>query len=235
MPSGKRKRENERVYNQLVSEKGELEENKRGDGSCGLERDKFSSEMERRGSKALESDYQDYSKRNGNSSKYKEHERSSKDLDESQKLHYYQQPHHEKQRHKREDRRDQFMEQQHHWLIPNIRVRVISQKIVGGRYYKSKGIVVDTSQPGQGTLQMDSGKVLLERVKQKYLETALPKIGGCVIILKGRNKYQRGTLLERNSNTCKGVVQLQENMDVVSIPLDDIAEWCGSLHDDDLG
>jgi G patch domain/KOW motif-containing protein len=71
-------------------------------------------------------------------------------------------------------------------------------------------------------------------VKQKYLETALPKIGGYVMILSGRNKFQYGKLLERNSKACTGVVQLSESMNLVSIPLDDIAEWCGPLNEDNI-
>ena len=122
---------------------------------------------------------------------------------------------------------------QRHWLIPNIRVRIISHKIGNGRYYKQKGVVLDTSQPGAGTVRMDSGQFILENIAEKYLETALPPIKGAVIILKGKNKYQLGRLLERESKTCKGAVQLSEDMNVVSIPLDDIAEWCGPMDEDE--
>jgi len=182
-----------------------------------------------RGRKEVDNNY--YSKPSkGDHSKDKERDHSSRLLDEKYSTNYHQVTQQQKVR----DRSDIGIDHQHHWIIPNIRVRVISRKVGGGKYYKSKGIVVDTSQPGKGTLQMDLGNSILEGVKQKYLETALPKIGGYVMILSGRKKFQCGKLLERNSNACTGVVQLSESMDLVSIPLDDIAEWCGPLNEDNI-
>jgi hypothetical protein len=39
-------------------------------------------------------------------------------------------------------------------------------------------------------------------------------------------------LLERNSDSGQGVVQVFEDMNVVKLSLDDMAEWCGPLDDD---
>ena len=141
--------------------------------------------------------------------------------------------HHAKQSsHGKDDRRDVT---QQHWLIPNIRVRVITHKIDHGRHNKQKGIVLDTSRPGEGTIKMDSSGQILERIKEKYLETALPKEGGRVVILQGQNMYKRGRLLERDSKSGRGVVQLAEDMDVISLSLDDIAEWCGPWDEEEVG
>lgn len=116
------------------------------------------------------------------------------------------------------------------WLIPNIRVRVVTKKL-GSRYYKEKGIVVDVSHRGAATLQLQSGRVL-DRVPERYLETALPKAGGNAIILVGKSKYAKGKLLERSSRTGKGIIQIFEDMSVKTLSLDDIAEWVGPLDDD---
>jgi G patch domain/KOW motif-containing protein len=116
------------------------------------------------------------------------------------------------------------------WAIPNIRVRVITERL-GRRYFKEKGIIVDVTVKGV-TLRLDKSGTVLDRVPEDYLETALPKPGGKVIVLAGRNKYAKGKLLERDSKSSKGVVQIYEELNVLSLSLDDLAEWVGSLDDD---
>ncbi len=125
--------------------------------------------------------------------------------------------------------------QQLHWLVPNIRVRVISEKLP--KYYLKKGIVQDVLRlpsrdhgdcSSKATLLMDCGQVL-DKVPERYLETALPKTGGNVIILEGTDdvRWKIGRLLERSSKDGQGAVQLEEDLDVVRVSLDCIAEWCG--------
>ena len=118
------------------------------------------------------------------------------------------------------------------WLIPNIRVRVISEKL-GRRHYKAKGVVVDVT-PAGATLEMSSSSsqaVVLDHVPERYLETALPKVGGRVVALAGPHKWTKGRLLERDAR--KGVIQaVDHDMNVHTLPLDDLAEWCGPLDDE---
>ena len=80
---------------------------------------------------------------------------------------------------------------------------------------------------------MQNGQVL-DNVPERYLETALPKIGGNVIVLEGVHHWKKGRLLERSSENGRGVVQLMEDLEVVTLSLDSIAEWCGPLDDDDF-
>jgi G patch domain/KOW motif-containing protein len=115
------------------------------------------------------------------------------------------------------------------WLIPNIRVRVISSKY-GGSVYKEKGVVVDVTRKGVATLKMSNGQVI--NVAERHLETALPKAGGNSIILSGDQRHSKGRLLERDSKKNRGVVQVFEDMSVITTSLDDMAEWCGPLDDD---
>jgi hypothetical protein len=77
---------------------------------------------------------------------------------------------------------------------------------------------------------MSNGQVI--HVAERHLETALPKVGGSACILSGEQKYAKGRLLERDSKANKGVVQVFEDMSVVTMSLDDMAEWCGPLDDD---
>ena len=121
----------------------------------------------------------------------------------------------------------------HRWLVPNIRVRVVSKKLKGGCYYRHKGVVLDVIRGSGGdeaTIQMDCGS-LIARIAECYLETALPKAGRNVVILAGSHVGEKGRLLERDSDKCRGVIQLFEDMDVVTPSLDDIAEWCGPIEE----
>ena len=115
------------------------------------------------------------------------------------------------------------------WLTPNIRVRIVSSKY-GRSMYKEKAVVVDVTRNGVATLKTGSGQVLT--VPERHLETALPKAGGNAIILSGDQRFSKGQLLERDGKKNRGVVQIFEDMSVVTTSLDDMAEWCGPLDDD---
>lgn len=119
------------------------------------------------------------------------------------------------------------------WVIPNIRVRIVTEKF-GRRYYKEKGIITDITRESGITVQLTNmNGMLLHEIPERYLETALPKPGGNVIVLvDGSYRHARGRLLERDSRN--GLVQLHEDMNCISVSLDDIAEWCGPLDDDDM-
>ena len=116
------------------------------------------------------------------------------------------------------------------WATPNIRVRIISEKL-GSKYFKEKATVMDVTSKGI-TLRIDHSGRVLDRVPERYLETSVPKVGGSAIILSGPHKYSKGRLLERKSKEDLAVIQTFEDMHVVSLSLDDIAEWCGPLDDD---
>jgi G patch domain/KOW motif-containing protein len=73
---------------------------------------------------------------------------------------------------------------------------------------------------------------LLDHVPERYLETALPKVGGSAIVLTGEHRLSKGRLLERSSDCGTGVIQVFDDMNVLKLSLDDIAEWCGLLDDD---
>lgn len=131
------------------------------------------------------------------------------------------------------------MRQESHdsWLMPHIRVRVATAKL-GRQHLQQKGVVVDVTPKG-ATLRMDGGgssskaaettTVLLDRVPARYLTTALPKAHGFAVVVQGRHKYAKGTVLQRDSR--QAVIQLDEDHSVLTLPLDDLAEWCGPRDD----
>jgi hypothetical protein len=119
------------------------------------------------------------------------------------------------------------------WLRPNIRVRVVTDKL-GKRWYQQKGVVLDVtirSKGAEATLQMADGRIL-DHVPERYLETALPKPGGNAVVLMGPSRFAKGKLLERDSRANQGVIQVFEDMNILTLSLDDMAEWCGPLDDD---
>lgn len=199
-----------------VSERKEKErsrDDRRSDGESGHRREKDSSTRSSRDDTHPDISRKDR-KRDRDRDRDSDKTRSSRDTEERQSS----------KRHRDEPSKPQ-------WVIPNIRVRVITEKL-GRRYYKEKGIVVDVTPKG-ATVQLSGGAVL-DRVPERYLETALPKQGGKAVVLAGDHRFAKGRLLERDSRRSKGVIQVFEDMNVLTLSLDDMAEWCGPL-DDDLG
>lgn len=115
----------------------------------------------------------------------------------------------------------------HSWLARDIRVRVINKNAYGGKWYLQKGCVVDVISPSVCDIQMDEGGKIVQEVKQEHLETALPKRGGRVLVVGGKHRGQVGKLQERLPEKGVGLVQMDENYEVLSFNLDDLAEFVG--------
>lgn len=122
------------------------------------------------------------------------------------------------------------------WLVPHIRVRIVSKSLQSGRLYLKKATVLDVVTPTTADLIVDETGQSLQGVHQSSLETALPKRGGNVAVVTGKEKGRRGRLLERDSERGIGVVQFSdhrvEGVEVVRLELDSVAEFVG--HDEDL-
>ncbi|KAL7522417.1 hypothetical protein ACHAWX_007099 [Stephanocyclus meneghinianus] len=120
------------------------------------------------------------------------------------------------------------------WLLPNIRVRLVSKRYP--RQHLQKGIVQDVISSSKNhnpkaVILMDNQEVL-DNIPERYLETALPKTGGNVVVLEGSHRWKKGRLLERSSERSRGIIQLFEDFEVVELSLDGVAEWCGPVDDD---
>ena len=111
------------------------------------------------------------------------------------------------------------------WLLTGIRVRIISKKVESGpssSCYLAKGVVLDVPDRGRGTVRLDDGRVV-EAIKEKYLETVLPSIGGTCTMLLGAFRGQSATLLEKRKDDGQVVVQLSEDLELVVLSMDHIA------------
>jgi hypothetical protein len=111
--------------------------------------------------------------------------------------------------------------QQSNWLFPGIRVRIVS-KHIGEKYYLQKGVVDDVHSSGSASIRLDAGG-FLDSVKEKYLETVLPSVGGLCKILRGVNRGQHASLLEKKKEVGLAIVQLADDYELVQLSMDDIA------------
>jgi G patch domain/KOW motif-containing protein len=115
------------------------------------------------------------------------------------------------------------------WLYPHILVRVISKSFTNGKLYNKKAQVVDVVGAKECVVQLDNG-TLVEGVKQRMLETVLPKPGGKVMVVEGPNRGKLGILLERKKSDDKedAIVQLLSDLTIETYSLDDVAQYMGA-------
>uniref|UniRef100_A0A7N0RH97 G-patch domain-containing protein n=1 Tax=Kalanchoe fedtschenkoi TaxID=63787 RepID=A0A7N0RH97_KALFE len=113
------------------------------------------------------------------------------------------------------------------WLANHIKVRIISKEVKGGRLYCKKGKVVDVVGPTTCDLSMDDNGELVQGVEQDFLETAIPRAGGPVLVLYGEHKGIYGTLMERDGETETGIVRDADTHSLLSVSLEQMAEYVG--------
>lgn len=118
------------------------------------------------------------------------------------------------------------------WLLPNIRVRVVSKSFKGGQFYLSKGMIIDVLTPTECMLQIEGGGKTIE-IGQGALETVIPKAGGRICVVTGTFRGRRGKLLEKNKAKSTASIQLNDDFEAHVLPLDDIAEYVGALDEED--
>ena len=108
--------------------------------------------------------------------------------------------------------------------MPGIRVRIVRER--WEKYHLKKAVIYDVPELGRADLRLENGK-RLDDVKEAYLQTALPKRGGEVLILSGALKGEKGKLLERSSRTETVVLQLHDDSSIHTLSMENVAEFCG--------
>ncbi|KNC50878.1 G patch domain and KOW motifs-containing protein [Thecamonas trahens ATCC 50062] len=111
------------------------------------------------------------------------------------------------------------------WLVPNIRVRIISKRSFhNGKYYNCKATILDVVAHKVASLVLDTGKVL-DNVRQSVLETIVPRsVGSPLRIVRGQHAGAKARLLERSSSKSRVVVQLDDDETVaLDLKFDDVA------------
>lgn len=89
---------------------------------------------------------------------------------------------------KLEDKRDR----RENWLHAGIVVRIMNKKLSEGRFFKAKGTVLRVIDDFLAEVRVDDALV---RLDQADLETIIPKVGGTLLVVNGRCRGARATLL----------------------------------------
>ena len=113
------------------------------------------------------------------------------------------------------------------WLTSHIRVRVISRDLKGGLLYLKKGEVLDVVGPTTCDVSMDESREIVQGVSQEFLETAIPKRGGPVLVLGGKYKGVFGSLVERDLDREMAIVRDADTHELLNVKLEQIAEYLG--------
>lgn len=111
------------------------------------------------------------------------------------------------------------------WLRADIRVKIISKKLGEGKFYCKAGWVEDVLPRARCCVRLENSNLLLEGIKEDDLETVVPAVKQPVIVVKGEWKGQRGVILERESSKNRLVVQLDEDYEIVTLRMDDAAQF----------
>ncbi|KAL8226958.1 hypothetical protein R6Q57_016790 [Mikania cordata] len=119
------------------------------------------------------------------------------------------------------------------WLYSHIRVRIISKELKGGKLYLQKGEIVDVVGPTTCDVSMDNSRELIQGIEQEFLETALPRRGGPVLVLSGRHKGVYGSLQEKDMDNETAVVRDADTHALLNVRLEQVAEYVGDP--DDIG
>ncbi|KAJ3044130.1 hypothetical protein HDV00_003234 [Rhizophlyctis rosea] len=115
---------------------------------------------------------------------------------------------------------------QRSWLIPNIRLRIISKSFKSGRYYNQKGVVQDVVTAGECIVRTETGD-LVEGVSQKHVETYIPATGKTVIVVDSSDPELRGhigKIKEKNNDQERAVVQMEHSLEYHTFTYDQITE-----------
>jgi ribosomal protein S4E len=62
-------------------------------------------------------------------------------------------------------------------------------------------------------------------VAERDIETVIPKAGERVMVLFGEHRGQVGKILQKQADKEVVIVQLEEDLDLVTLSFDDVAEY----------
>ena len=118
-----------------------------------------------------------------------------------------------------------------YWLHENIVVKVMNKKLSGGKFYKRKAVIRRVMDQYVGEVKLLEDGVITKttlRLDQDDLETVIPKIGHKLLVVNGRGRGCRGTLLKINEEDFNVDIKLEEGIHedevFVGIPYEDISK-----------
>lgn len=114
------------------------------------------------------------------------------------------------------------------WLHQDLRVRIVCQNFLDGKYYCKKVDVLDIVDSAFCVCRDMHGK-LLEKVPKSILETVIPKEkGSLVMLLSGRYRLQVAELEEKDPKTESAICITLIDKDVISVSFDQVCQYVGN-------
>jgi len=110
------------------------------------------------------------------------------------------------------------------WVTPHIMVRVVSQSFRDGKCYDKKLEVTDIIDKYTFTAVDERGHAI-DGLREKDIETVMPKVSGYVKVVSGEHKHTIGTLLERNKQKNQVQIQLVDTLEIITCSQDDCAQY----------
>ena len=105
------------------------------------------------------------------------------------------------------------------WVTTGIQVKIISKKYKEGKYYLSKGQILDVRDQFTFDFLAENGQIF-DNLKEKQLQTVIPKMGQQVLIVKGEHKGKLAKLLTKTKKSKNVSVQLMEDSSIQEITND---------------
>ena len=104
-------------------------------------------------------------------------------------------------------------------------MRVADRDWRGGARYKASAVVLDVTSPGVGVLRYSDGATETG-VPEKVLQSALPSVGGRLVVLRGQLRGEQCVLLERRGDVVHARM-VEDDARVEALDVNAVAEWVG--------
>lgn len=166
-----------------------------------------------------EQDHVDFERAEGNS--YSERDsvdssrNSSKDGKESKK---------KKDKKEKKKKKEKKEKKRLKWITTHIIVKVVSKKVRDGRLYEKKVKVSDILDEYSFSVLDDKGNHI-DELREKDVQTVMPKQNGLLKVLAGDHKDKVAVLLERDKKKNRVLVQFVDTMELGEYTQDDCSEY----------
>ncbi|KAL1520526.1 hypothetical protein AB1Y20_022103 [Prymnesium parvum] len=110
-----------------------------------------------------------------------------------------------------------------HWLASDIVVKVVNKKLLGGKYYKVKGVVEKVVDKYTAHVRMSSDGALV-KLDQDDLETVVPQVGSSVLLVNGRHRGEVAKLMSIDQDKFCVSVKLDNGRVLDGVEYEDVCK-----------
>jgi len=129
-----------------------------------------------------------------------------------------------KEKKKKKDKKEKRDKKRLKWVSPHIMVKVVSKKVRDGKLYEKKLFVSDILDEYTFSA-LDEKKNAIDELREKDIQTVMPKTNGLVKVLAGEHKDKIAVLLERDKKKNQVLVQFVDTMELENMTQDDCSTY----------